>query len=95
MRTLLFKYALVLCLTIPLATMANDEQSKGKYNKEKTINKEFDVNPTDLLKVKNRYGNVTISSWDEDRIVMEIKIKVSGNNEDKVQKKLDLSLIHI
>jgi len=89
MRTLLFKYALVLCLTIPLATMANDEQSKGKYNKEKTINKEFDVNPTDLLKVKNRYGNVTISSWDEDRVVMEIKIKVSGNNEDKVQKKLD------
>ena len=89
MKTLLFKYALVLCLTIPLATMAHDGKLKGKYNKEKTINKEFDVNPTDLLKIRNSYGNVTISSWDEDRIVMEIKIKVSGNNEDKVAKKLE------
>lgn len=89
MRTLRFKYTLLAILMVPLAVLANDGKLKGKYNKEKTINKEFNVDATALLKVNNKYGNVTISSWNENRVVMEIKIKVSGNNEDKVDKKLE------
>ena len=88
MRTLRFKYALLALLLAPLVLLGNDGRLKGKYNKEKTINKEFNVDATALLKVSNKYGNVTVSSWDENRVVMEIKIKVSGNNEDKVDKRL-------
>jgi len=87
MRTLRFKYALLALMLAPLIILGNDGM-KGKYNKEKTINKEFDVDATALLKVNNKYGNVTVSSWDENRVVMEIKIKVSGNNEGKVDKRL-------
>ena len=88
MKTLRFKCTLLALLFVPLVTLATDGKLKGKFNKEKTINKEFNVDATALLKVSNSYGNVTISSWDENRVVMEIKIKVSGNNEDKVDKKL-------
>ena len=69
--------------------MANDGKLKGKYTKEKTISKEYDVNSDAVLKVSNSYGNLTLTSWNENRIVIEVLIKTNGNNEDKVQKKLD------
>lgn len=62
---------------------------KGKYTKEKTINKEFSVSATALMKVRNSYGNLNITSWNEDRVVIEVRVKTNGNNEDKVKKRLE------
>ncbi len=89
MNKLLFKYAIVLFLSVPLALSAHDGKPKGKYTKEKTIKKEFNVNLDALLKVRNSYGNLNITSWNENRILIEIHIKTNGNNEEKVQRKLD------
>ncbi|NNK75354.1 MAG: hypothetical protein HKP42_04745 [Maribacter sp.] len=89
MKTLLFKYAAALLLVAPMVLSANDGKLKGKYTKEKTIKKEFAVNSDALLKVNNSYGNLNITSWNEDRVLIEVHIKTSGNNEEKVQKKLD------
>ncbi|WP_190809716.1 hypothetical protein [Flagellimonas sp. S3867] len=88
MKTLLYKYALLAFLILPLAVIANNGKLKGKYTKEKTIKKEFDVNSDALLKIKNSYGNLNLTSWNENRIVIEIHIKTNGNNEEKVQKRL-------
>jgi len=88
MKTILFKYVII-ALICPLMMTANDGKQKGKYTKEKTINKEFDVNSDALLKVKNSYGNLVLTSWDQDKVVIEVHIKTNGNNEEKVQKKLD------
>jgi hypothetical protein len=41
-----------------------------------------------LLKVSNSYGNLNITSWNENRIVIEVHIQVNGNNEEKVADKL-------
>jgi hypothetical protein len=41
------------------------------------------------LKVSNSYGNLSLTSWNENRVVIEVHIKTNGNNEEKVQKKLD------
>jgi len=87
MKNLLFKYITILIFTIPLAVTANND--KGKYTKEKTIKKEFNVSPSALLKVSNKYGNLSLTSWDQDRIEIEVHIKTSGNNEEKVQQKLN------
>lgn len=89
MNKLLFKCAIVLFLSVPIALSAHDGKPKGKYTKEKTIKKEFDVNSDALLKVRNSYGNLNITSWNENRILIEIHIKTNGNNEEKVQRKLD------
>jgi len=62
---------------------------KGKYTKEKTIKMEFNVNADALLKVDNSYGNLNITSWNENRILIEVHIKTNGNNEEKVQRKLE------
>ena len=89
MKTILYKYTTLLLIAIPMVLSAHDGKPKGKYTKEKTIKKEFNVNSDALLKVKNSYGNLNITSWNEDRILIEVHIKTYGNNEDKVRRKLD------
>jgi len=89
MKTLLFKYILIVLLVVPVAAQANNGNMKGQYTKEKTIKKEYDVNADALLKVTNSYGNLTLTSWNENRVVIEVHIKTNGNNESKVQQKLD------
>ena len=89
MKTSQFKYLFLFIFALPALVMANDGKLKGKYTKEKTISKEYDVNSDAVLKVSNSYGNLTLTSWNENRIVIEVHIKTNGNSEDKVQKKLD------
>ncbi|MDV7139306.1 hypothetical protein R3X28_10490 [Maribacter sp. TH_r10] len=89
MRILLYKYVTVLFFIAPMILAANDGKLRGKYSKEKTIKKEYNVNSNALLKVNNSYGNLNVISWEENRILIEVHIKTSGNNEEKVQKKLD------
>ena len=79
---------LFLALFISLGmTYAND--FKGKHTKEKTIRKTFDVRADGLLKIDNSYGNLVLNSWDRNEIVIEVHITANGNNEEKVQRKLD------
>lgn len=89
MKKLQFKGMLMALLILPMAISAHDGKPKGKYTKEKTIKKEFNVNSDALLSVENSYGNLNITSWDQNRILVEVHIKTSGNNAEKVQEKLD------
>ncbi|WP_027075390.1 DUF4097 family beta strand repeat-containing protein [Maribacter antarcticus] len=89
MRTILYKYTFIIWVLSPIFLLANNDILDGKYTKEKTIKKEFNVYADALLKVDNNYGNLNITSWNEDRIVIEVHIKTSGDNEEKVQSKLD------
>lgn len=84
-----FKYISIAIFMLPALLMAHDGKIKGKYTKEKIIKKEFKVNSDALLKVDNSYGNLNITSWSENRILIEVHIKTNGNNAEKVQQKLD------
>lgn len=64
-------------------------QDRSRYTKEKKIKKEFTVNTDALLKINNSYGNLNITSWNQNRTVIEVLVKTSGNNEEKVAQKLD------
>jgi len=74
---------------IPLIGFANANPGKGKYEKSKKINKEFSVNANAILDIHNKYGNVDVVSWNENRVVIEVEIIVSGNTESKVIAKLE------
>lgn len=80
----------LLALLIPTLVFANNNPKfKGKYTKEKTIKKEFNVNAQAGLTVDNSYGNIDVITWTENRIVIEVVIRTNGNDEERVQKKLD------
>lgn len=89
MRIIPFKTTFLFLVLYTAVLTANDTKFSGKHTKEKTIKKEFKVNADALLQVNNSYGNLNISSWNENRVVIEVHIKTNGNNEEKVQKKLD------
>ncbi|UJH69308.1 hypothetical protein [Allomuricauda sp. SCSIO 65647] len=93
MRTILFKYLSLMLFILPLAVPANTPDGgggwKGRYTKEKTIKREFNVNADALFKVKNSYGNLNITSWDQNKVMIEVHIKTNGNNEDRVKQRLD------
>ncbi len=91
MRALQFKHIFFALAFIPLVVSANMDNDKlnGKYTKEKTIKKEFNVNSDALLKVSNSYGNLNITSWNQNKVMIEVHIKTNGNDEDRVRERLE------
>lgn len=85
MKTM-YKIFLILFL-IPLTITATEK--KGKYTKSKTINKEFNVTNDATLNVTNKYGNIVIATWNENKIIIDVTITTNGNNEEKVEKRLE------
>jgi hypothetical protein len=92
MKSQLLKFVYLLFL-LPTLLLANNGFN-GKYTKEKKINKEYNVNANALLKLNNKYGNLHVTSWNENRVVIEVHIKTNGDNEAKVQKRLDEIDVH-
>jgi len=86
MKTL-FKTLLIL-LMLPTILQAH-EVELGKYSKEKSIKKAYIVNSDAGIDIQNSYGNVYVTTWNEDKIELDIQIKVSGDREDWVIKKID------
>ncbi|WP_025739869.1 DUF4097 family beta strand repeat-containing protein [Aquimarina pacifica] len=88
MKTL--SYNIIILFFFPLILMSNThEKLRGKYTKEKTLKKEFTVDKNAVLKISNDYGNLDITSWNENKIVIDVSIKVSGDSENSVIKKLE------
>ena len=84
----LFKI-LLLVLLLPAIVFAGPERFTGKYTKEKTIKKEYTVNPDAELKIENSYGNIDIVSWNENRISIVVSIKTNGDDENEIEKRLN------
>lgn len=83
-----FRIALMLLL-MPFIALANTGIEATKTSKERNIKKSFNVSSTATLKVSNSYGNLDVVTWNENKIDFDITIKVSGNDADKVQERLD------
>lgn len=83
----IFYKILVAFVLLPAISMANYE-FKGRYTKQKKISKEFKVSATNLLAIDNSYGNIDITTWDQNRIVIEVFIQTNGNDEESVAERL-------
>ncbi len=86
MRTIYSKMLFILFL-VPIMGFAGNEFN-GRYTKEKKITKQYNVSPNALLRVSNSYGNVDVTTWNQNRIEIEVIIKTNGNDEEKVIEKL-------
>lgn len=91
MKTILYKLLFLTALSPSIALCFNGDPGdlNGKHIKEKKISKTYTVTPDALLKINNSYGNVDISTWDQNTVSIEVLIKTSGNDEQKVKERLD------
>jgi len=78
---------LFLLLLVPVALAHGKELQK--YSKQKTIKKAYIVNSDAGIDISNSYGNVYVTTWAEDKIELDILIKVSSDKEDWAIKKLN------
>lgn len=77
------KYKLLsLCFFISVSLYAIQTKSKE-------IRREIDVDPKVEVVIKNQFGNLTISSWDQNKVIIEVKITVKGSNQKRINEKLD------
>ena len=77
---------LILFILIPFLGFSND----GTFiSKQKSIKKTYIVNSNAGIDIDNKYGNISVSTWDEDKIDLDITIKVTGGNENWVNEKLN------
>jgi hypothetical protein len=65
-------------LFFPLLTKA--EEAVKEYHKEYT------AGPNTTLEINNRYGDVVIASWENDQIVIDVKVTVELPNKEKAEK---------
>lgn len=87
MKTTLYSL-LTAFLLVPLVSSVNPEFT-GRFTKQKKIKKEFNVSANDLLKIENSYGNIDVTTWDKNQVVIEVVIQTNGNDEEKVQERLE------
>ncbi|WP_281233370.1 hypothetical protein [Flavobacterium gelatinilyticum] len=77
---------LILLLLIPFLGFSNDDTY---ISKQKSIKKTYIVNSNAGIDIDNKYGNISVSTWDEDKIDLDITIKVNGPNENWVNERLN------
>ncbi len=77
---------LILFLLIPFLGFSNDDSF---ITKQKNIKKTYIVNSNAGIDVDSKYGNITVTTWDEDKIDLDITIKVNGSNENWVNERLN------
>lgn len=77
---------LILFILIPFLGFSNDDSF---ISKQKSIKKTFIVNSNAGIDVDNKYGSISVSTWDEDKIDIDISIKVTGPNENWVNERLN------
>lgn len=86
MRLTNYKYLLIALLLLPHGMWANGD---GKYKKEKTIRKAYNVNKNVLVDVAHSYGMITVTTWEQNRAEIDVLVKVTGNNEREVSRRFD------
>jgi hypothetical protein len=55
---------------------------------EEKKKKAYYVNPNATLSIDNSYGTISVTTWNEDKIELDISIKVSGDNVNWVNQRI-------
>lgn len=60
-----------------------------KVEETRTIEKSFNVNAEATLEIDNRYGNITLTSWNKNTIEIKVEIQVNGINQENAKATLN------
>lgn len=83
---------IVLLLLLP-ATLLAEIPTKGKFTQQKNVRKAYLVNSDAGIDITNSYGNIYVTTWNEDKVELDVLITVSSDSEDWAIKRLnDISI---
>jgi hypothetical protein len=85
MKKSVFKPRILLTLIAVLLSFSLAAQEVSKE-----YHKEYKADKNTTLDISNRYGNVVITSWDKDQVVIDVKVTVSHSDKSKAEKFLGM-----
>jgi len=71
---------------LPIMAFSNNELKKGKHTEEKRIHKEFKFVEGMLLNINNSYGNIDITAWDGNKIIVDVLVIVNSKSEAEAKQ---------
>lgn len=81
-------YKILVLLLMPFLVVANNGKKKGKFTEEKNYQHEVSVNRNALVEIANKFGDVNITAWNQNKVTIDVKISVNGDDKELVLKKL-------
>jgi len=85
MRPKEFKFSMMLLMLL-ITTVSLRGQS---YTKENMIEKSFPIYEDTEIEISNKYGDITIESWEKDSVKIVVNYKVTSTKEVKLNKTYD------
>ena len=64
--------------------------SLGAQEVSKEYHKEYNADKNTTLDISNRYGEVVITAWDKDQVVIDVKVTVSHPDKSRAEKFLSM-----
>jgi len=55
----------------------------------KNYSKTYPADANDVLSIENKYGNITVNTWNRNEVKVDVQIKVSAGSDDATKKLLD------
>lgn len=77
---------MLLVMLLPAIALAGEDE---QITKEKKISKAYYVNSNAGLQVNNQYGQIYVTTWDEDKTAIDVVIRVSAKNEEIVDRRIN------
>lgn len=75
---------LIVQVALLLPASVNGDEVNKKFNRE------FNTQGKDLLSIDNRYGDVKVQSWNENRVVIDVLVTIEHPDRDKAEKLLSM-----
>lgn len=82
----IYKICFILFI-VPLTVFAT--KPNKKHEKTRTIKKEYSVDSDAKLAIRNKYGDVNITTWDKNIVDIKVIITVKGEDLDDVEERLN------
>lgn len=79
-----YKMIALLALALLAAPVTRASSPKAEYTK--TIKREFPIDPNGLTQFITKYGKLDVKTWDQNKVKVDVTIRVQARNEEDAQK---------
>lgn len=76
-------------ILLQLPLQAADFPLVFRQDFEKKYSKTFDVNGSGNVRLENRYGSIRVETWERDEVQIDVRIKVSADDQEDADKTFD------
>ena len=80
--------AVLLTFVLLLCTLSVIARPQEKI-KKKEISQSYSVSAGDRLQVENRYGNITVTHWNQNTVAIRVEVECKARSEERAQENLD------